>query len=332
MNPARKLNIQLNFTVKSSVTLNKASKQKNKESAMKIFNIITTILVFVLMISCGESNDVKTNSSPNTGIDSGDELKREEIISLADELLNNPSLFQSDSTKATNIMRLAAQNRLRDHFRRLMIGYFKSADREKLPDNLLLLADIFLHDFGDRNTANFIKLNFVEEFPNDQRWEEVAASIPDRMKNSEDVMEDEFRVIFLPDGELESLVAANRFMMYSEIYAISKPENPASPKYLFKAAEVANALDMQSRSDSNIRWMVNEFRDHEITPNALFFKAFQRGEMGEDNIRRMQLLQEFLLLYPDHELAENARLMIKTSGKSGEDLIRSFQEDKKKGS
>ena len=299
---------------------------------MNIFKIVISVFLLTLLISCGGNNDKDPGEIKIDSADLENELDRDEIILLAEELLKSPSLFQSDSTNAIKLMRLVAQNRLRDHFRRLMIGYFKSADREKLPDNLLLLADIFLHDFGDRNTANFIKLNFVEEFPNDQRWEEVAASIPDRMKNSEDVMEDEFRVIFLPDGELESLVAANRFMMYSEIYAISKPENPASPKYLFKAAEVANALDMQSRSDSNIRWMVNEFRDHEITPNALFFKAFQRGEMGEDNIRRMQLLQEFLLLYPDHELAENARLMIKTSGQSGEDLIRSFQEDKKKGS
>ncbi|TVQ50411.1 MAG: hypothetical protein EA362_02410 [Saprospirales bacterium] len=284
------------------------------------------------MISCGWSTSEESDKSPTLSLDSKEELNRKEINSLADELLKSPTLFKSDSTNAIKVIRLTAQNQLREQFRKLMINYFKNSGQENLAGDLLLFADIFLTDFGDRNTSNFIHLNFVEEFPYDNRWNEVAAFLPERMKNSEDIIDEEFGVIFTPDGELESLVAANRFMLFSEIYAISKPNNPASPKYLFKAAEIANALGMESRSDSNIRWMVNEFGDHEITPNALFFKAFQRGEVGEDNIRRMQLLQEFLLLYPDHELAENARLMIQTSGMSGEELLRSFREKEKKGS
>ena len=296
---------------------------------MSIIKFLSVIFFTAFLISCGDSINEKTYENTSQKINLKEEIDRNEIMFLADELLKNPSLFSSDSTSAIKVIRLTAQNRLRDQFRRLMISYFLISDHDNLADNLLLFADIFLHDVGDRNTANFINLNFVEEFPYDIRWEGIASSLPDRMKNSEDIIEDEFSSIFTPDGELESLVAANRFMMYSEIYAISKPNNSASPKYLFKAAEVANALDMQSRSDSNIRWMVNKFREHEITPNALFFKAFQRGELGEDNIRRMQLLQEFILLYPDHELADNARLMIQTSGMSGEELLRSFQNDEK---
>jgi TolA-binding protein len=110
-----------------------------------------------------------------------------------------------------------------------------------------------------------------------------------------------------------------------EAYAISDPEDPRSPEYLFDAAEIAKLLKTYNKALSLYDWMIDKYPNYSKTPSALFIKAFTlENELGKlDEAKAAYEL--FLEKYPQDNFADDAKFSLENIGKSPDEVLKSIE-------
>ena len=98
-----------------------------------------------------------------------------------------------------------------------------------------------------------------------------------------------------------------------------------APGSLYKAGEMAMAFELPVDAIKYFDRLYNEYPDFEKRPYALFLKAFVTENQSQNYEEAERLYKEFIELYPDHEMADDAEYSIKNMGKSAEELIRQFE-------
>jgi|GEM_PF-2708214 len=287
--------------------------------------IFTLGILLLLLSACGQEKDETTErDSEFYQLVSAyeEEPGRTAAESIARYLLEDKSIFIEDENKVKEGMRLLATAYLREAFRQVFIEYLLQRRPEEIPDALLFVASVHEDELADPRVATFFYLNFVEEFPDHPKWDSIASKLPEDFTTTEELIAETVRGVFQEDGTPLSRVRANDFMLLAELYAISKPESPRAPDYLFHAAEVAKAFELHERSIYNSRWLVERFPEHEMAANALFFKAFTMDESGVNQSRALELYGDFLERYPDHPFAESAEVLKERGSHSEEQLLR----------
>jgi len=114
-----------------------------------------------------------------------------------------------------------------------------------------------------------------------------------------------------------------RFVSFAETY----PTDSLSPEYLFKGAELAMNLKLPGRSLELYQMILNRYPDFEKAPYCLFMQAFIHENQLQQYDVAKALYQQFIGQYPDHELAEDARVSVEFMGRPLEDLIESWQKN-----
>jgi tetratricopeptide (TPR) repeat protein len=109
------------------------------------------------------------------------------------------------------------------------------------------------------------------------------------------------------------------------VYAERFPNRANSADRLFKAAELAMSLNHAVQSIKYFDKVYNDYEDYEKRPYALFLKAFVLENQAKEYDQAREVYQEFLDLYPQHEMADDAEYSVKNMGKSPEELIREFE-------
>jgi len=71
--------------------------------------------------------------------------------------------------------------------------------------------------------------------------------------------------------------------------------------------------------------MLNEFPKSERIPETVFLKAFIYENQLSNLGLALKTYQDFLLRFPEHELADDAEAAINNLGKTPEELIREFE-------
>lgn len=113
--------------------------------------------------------------------------------------------------------------------------------------------------------------------------------------------------------------------LYTE-FANEYPEHEKSSEYLFKAAEVANSLMISNEAIRLYNDFYQKYPDNSKAPICLFIQAFiYETQLNELNVAK-EYYQNFLIKYPDHELAKDAKFSLENLGKSVEDLLKDFQQ------
>lgn len=109
------------------------------------------------------------------------------------------------------------------------------------------------------------------------------------------------------------------------VYAERFSNRANSAERLFKAAELAMSLNHAVQSIKYFDKVYNEYEDYEKRPYALFLKAFVLENQAKEYDQARVVYQEFLELYPKHEMADDAEYSVRNMGKSPEELIREFE-------
>ena len=68
-----------------------------------------------------------------------------------------------------------------------------------------------------------------------------------------------------------------------------------------------------------------EFPDHERAPTVLFIKGFMLEQEFRQTDEARAIYEEFLIKYPDDQMANSAKFLLENLGKSDEEILQSLE-------
>lgn len=132
--------------------------------------------------------------------------------------------------------------------------------------------------------------------------------------------------LFSEDGMLKQAVAVELVDAYSS-YAKNNPEDVNAPAMLFKALDISLNIDGYNyqKTVDLATYIVDTYPDYEMSPMALYLKAY----IYEDKIRDFEMAKftynQFLEKYPDNPMCEEVRTSMKNVGIPYMELIHEWE-------
>jgi hypothetical protein len=123
--------------------------------------------------------------------------------------------------------------------------------------------------------------------------------------------------------EIDTVAAAELLSAYQN-YSAKYPDDSLSPEYLYKAAGLAVALNRGLQAVILYESINHNYPGYRKNPECLFMEAFTYENTLGNIGKAKELYNVFLARYPDHELADDARIAIKFLGKSPEEIVSEF--------
>lgn len=120
----------------------------------------------------------------------------------------------------------------------------------------------------------------------------------------------------------------NTFIQNAENLAERFPHDSLAPLYLFRAAELrhasgkwAEAIDLWGAVDT-------KFKNYQRSPEALFMQGFVSENDLQNREQAIKYYEVFLAKYPQHPMADDARVLIENlkKGISDQELIEQFEQ------
>lgn len=123
---------------------------------------------------------------------------------------------------------------------------------------------------------------------------------------------------------MKDSVAYVLFDQYN-LFAEKYPKDKNTPEFLFKAAELANALGMTKKAIELFQDIPKTYPDFNKAAECLFLSGFiYENQLGDLN-KAKQAYLSFLDTYPKHPLAKDAAFSLKNLGRSPEELQKEFE-------
>jgi outer membrane protein assembly factor BamD (BamD/ComL family) len=119
----------------------------------------------------------------------------------------------------------------------------------------------------------------------------------------------------------KALDLINLYVKFAETY----PNDPQSPDFLFKAADISINLRRPAKTIQLFDQLMTSYPDYEKVPTALFLKGFVYEDQLQDYDQAKLAYELFLQKYPDSEYADDAEMSLKNLGKTPEQLIEEFE-------
>lgn len=135
--------------------------------------------------------------------------------------------------------------------------------------------------------------------------------------------------LFSDESKMLDKEKAKTLVLAYIAYADEFRSDAETPKYLFKAGDLAMNLGMGQKAISFFDRILKDYPDFEKVPQSLFLKGYiYENEIGDLNTAK-KIYEDFLQKYPDDEFADDAEVSIKNLGKSPEELIKEFEQNSK---
>lgn len=126
----------------------------------------------------------------------------------------------------------------------------------------------------------------------------------------------------LSKTEIKSLL--NLYESYYKAY----PTDTLSANFLMKAGQNAMSHNMMGKAINFFDCVEKQYIQTSHYPMAVFMKGFVYDQLGDTTKARKCYLR-FIEKNPNHKLADDARISIKNLGKSLEEIVKSFEAQKK---
>ncbi len=278
--------------------------------------------------------------------------KSDPIASLKEQIASKPSdsLFvklNEEYVKSLNNKRLTAQEK--ENLMESAYGYFmekgkyayganylskliKDFPGDKTQPRIKELVNVF-DKKGSKSIGDLLKMLYVGKYPDDEKFKnKYIASLSGVETNFDTILKQNGEIIF---GDLEktgrlNIAAAKDYVNKCEAFVLVNPENPNSPEYLFKAAEVAHTIKSLNKTFDIYDWILEKYPNAEKAPTTLFLKAYIVDNEIKDYKKAEKLYDEFLEKYPKSDLVDDVKTMKKYIGKSDEEILKMIEENQKK--
>ena len=119
--------------------------------------------------------------------------------------------------------------------------------------------------------------------------------------------------------------ASLKYVDAAEVYALVRPNENQTAEYLYKAAEIARSLHTMPKAMSIYDWIIEDYQDYENIPTVTFIKGFILEQEYKKPEAAREVYETFLERYPDHQMAESARFLLKNMGKSDEEILQAIE-------
>jgi len=204
-------------------------------------------------------------------------------------------------------------------------GMIKLSDpgSKKSSDLLHKLAES-LSSQGKTDAANVIYGNLIKRFPAHANLSEMQTKVGDsspigiieKLTKSRIENPDQYGI-----NKAESI----KYVDACEAFALSAPEDPRAPEFLFDAAEIAKLLKTYSKSLGLYDWLIEKYPNYTKTPSALFIKAFTlENELGQEDEAKAAY-ELFLEKYPNDDFADDAKFSLENIGKSPDEVLKAIE-------
>ncbi len=128
--------------------------------------------------------------------------------------------------------------------------------------------------------------------------------------------------------QIDKELAKSTMVEYAN-FAENYPEDSLAAEYFFKAAELAQALQIGTQAVLYYDLIIEKYPNYKRISYSYFLKGFVYENVLADMDNAKIAYTEFLEKYPNHEFADDAKVLIDNLGKSPEELIKMFEEQNK---
>lgn len=124
--------------------------------------------------------------------------------------------------------------------------------------------------------------------------------------------------------QLKDSVAISLYDQY-KMFAEKFPDDKYASEFLFKAAELANAVGMHEEAIKIFSGIPDQYPKFNKAAECVYISGFISETELNDPIQAKMWYERFLKEYPTHPLRSNIEASIKNLGKSPEELIAEFE-------
>jgi tetratricopeptide (TPR) repeat protein len=136
-------------------------------------------------------------------------------------------------------------------------------------------------------------------------------------------LEDE---LFGNQSEMIDRAKASELVDAYEQYANANPDDAKAGEYLFRAGDICMNTGYPEKAIEIYTRVYDDYPTYEKRPESLFLIAFTY-ENQLMNLKQAELsYRRFIELYPEHELANDAEILLQHLGKSPDEMVKEFEE------
>jgi tetratricopeptide (TPR) repeat protein len=119
----------------------------------------------------------------------------------------------------------------------------------------------------------------------------------------------------------------NGFLLMEAYVAFSERFNNRenADEYLFKAGEIAMGANLTVEAIRYLTTLYDEYPRYKNRAYGLFLLGFVQENQANNLDEAKRIYEQFLVEFPGHEMADDARASINNLGKSPEQIIREFE-------
>lgn len=142
------------------------------------------------------------------------------------------------------------------------------------------------------------------------------AEILNRIKNLEDQMH--------RSEKIDNVLAGQALQVYHE-YSQAYPTDEITPDYLFKAGEIATAIQQYPQAYSHYKTISEKYPLYKMVQESMFLQASILDNYLNEDAKAKVVYEDLIKRYPESTYAADAKAAISNLGKSDADLIKEFK-------
>jgi TolA-binding protein len=128
--------------------------------------------------------------------------------------------------------------------------------------------------------------------------------------------------------EINKDTAARAIKAYSD-YVLFFPNDSVSPDYLFKAAEIATAIQQYQQALIYYQTITSKYPKFTFIRESLYLQGYLLDNFLNDDAKAKAVYEQVIGKYPGSNYAKDAQAAINNLGKTDEQLIEEFKKKNK---
>jgi tetratricopeptide (TPR) repeat protein len=175
--------------------------------------------------------------------------------------------------------------------------------------------------------ASVIFMGYKSRYTGDQRRSEAEKYILSEQKDIEKYIADVAKTIFeKPDKDGINTYNSIRYIDVCEAFVLVNPTHTMAPEYLFRAAEMARAMQDFPKMMQLYDWVYQYYPKHKNASLALFLRGFAMETTFKKPEEAKKTYQLFLQKFPQDSLCRDVRFLLENLDKSD---VQTFNKIKK---
>ncbi len=124
--------------------------------------------------------------------------------------------------------------------------------------------------------------------------------------------------------KIDNVLAGQALQIYHE-YSQAYPTDEITPDYLFKAGEIATAIQQYPQAYSHYKTISEKYPLYKMVQESMFLQASILDNYLNEDDKAKVVYEDLIKRYPESSYATDAKAAISNLGKSDADLIKEFK-------